>query len=195
MTQFEPMVWHIPVGKSGIAEVKRFWVDEQAFSYMRMRESATCGRESAIPIGSYIQLLIQNKVVMSDTELEETTNLQVVLQAHGDVLIAGLGLGYILIPILAKEYVKSVLVVEKHQDVINLVEPHIRHPKLTVVNGDIFTFKTKATFDTIYFDIWPNICRDNLPEMKRLERRFRPKLNEKGWIGSWAKIRCMRNFR
>ena len=190
------MVKHIPVGKLGYAEVKRFEVDEQIYSSMLIRAAASRGREPATPVGTYTQLFVQNQLVMSDTSLEKDTNREIVYQAHGDVLIAGLGLGFILIPILAKEIVSSVTVVEKHQDVIDLIGPHlIQNQKLRLVHGDIFKYKPNQIYDTIYFDIWPDICKDNLVEMKKLERKFKKYLQKPvGWIGSWAKIRCQRSF-
>jgi spermidine synthase len=131
---------------------------------------------------------------MSDTRLEQSTNREVVSQARGDVLIAGLGIGFILVPILKKNEVTSITVVEKHQDVIDLVGPRFNDPRLTILQGDILTWRPPkgSTYSTIYFDIWPNICSDNLTEMTRLERRFKPRLQKNGWMGSWAKVLCRR---
>ena len=42
-------------------------------------------------------------------------------------------------------------------------------------------------FDTIYFDIWPNISTDNLKGIHRLHRRFKPALRAKGWMESWMR--------
>lgn len=61
---------------------------------------------------------------------------------------------------------------------------------VTIVQGDIFTYETTAKFDTIYFDIWDNICGDNWDGMKRLHRKFRSKLRKGGWMSSWRKEDC-----
>lgn len=193
---FEPMVKYIPVGQSGKAEVQHFHIGEREYSSMAMREAATRGREMATPMGDYCRLLVNGEVVMSDTYLERTTNAEAVFQARGHVLIAGLGLGYILVPMLRKEGVRGITVVEKHQDVINLVGPRFKDRRLNIILADIFKWKPESgtSYDVIYFDIWPNICSTNLKEMARLERRFRPYKSENGWMGSWAKVRCKREW-
>jgi spermidine synthase len=191
---FEPMVKHIPVGQSGKAEIQHFHVGEKERYSMVLREAATKGREVATPMGDYCRLLINGQIVMSDTYLEELTNREVVYQTRGHVLIAGLGLGYILVPMLHKETVRSITVIEKHQDVIDLVGPRFKDRRLTILLGDIFKWKPEkgASYDVIYFDIWPAICSTNLKDMARLERRFRPFKSENGWMGSWAKTQCRR---
>jgi hypothetical protein len=191
---FEPMVKYIPPGQCGKVEVSHFRIGESEFKSMLFREAATRGREQATPTGDYCRLVINGQTVMSDTYLEYSTNREVVYQARGDVLIAGLGIGFILVPLLAKEGVKSITVIEKHQEVIDLVGPHFRDSRLSIIQDDIFKWKPSkgSTYDTIYFDIWPCICASNLKEMTRLERRFRPFRGEGGWMGSWAKTRCRR---
>lgn len=125
--------------------------------------------------------------MMSDTDAERRSNYEVVRRATGDVLVAGLGLGMIFHPILAKPEVRSVTVVEKFADVVALVEPTLSPVKLRVVVADIFAWKppTGVKWDAIYFDIWPDICVDNLKEMATLHRRFSRRLNPSGWMGSW----------
>jgi hypothetical protein len=188
------MVKHVPAGQCGRAKVDHFHIGEREFSFMVMRQAVTRGREPATPEGYYCRLIVGGQVVMSDTYLEQDTNREVVSQARGDVLIAGLGLGFILVPILNKKVVKSVTVIENNQDVIDLIGPNFNDPRLTIVPGDIFKWRPPkgVTYTVIYFDIWPYICADNLKEMARLERRFRPRLQKNGWMDSWAKARCKR---
>ena len=127
--------------------------------------------------------------MMSDTQMERDSNKEVVERARGNVLIAGLGLGLVLKPILAKSSVETVLVIEKHKDVIALVAPAFKDDeKLTIMREDIYTWEPPARhFDTIYFDIWPNISTDNLKGIHRLHRRFKPALRAKGWMESWMR--------
>lgn len=132
---------------------------------------------------------------MSDTTGERESNEDVVYAARGDVLIAGLGLGMVLLPILAKDNVDSVRVVEKSKDVIRMVTPRIQEAaganalKLVVELGDIYTWwptPPRTRWDTIYFDIWPNIVlHQSFREMQELHKRFRPKLRPRGWMSSW----------
>ena len=128
---------------------------------------------------------------MSDFHYERVTCEEVVRRAHGDVLIAGLGLGMILHPILKIEAVRSVTVIEKYQDVMDLVLPTLAvNDKLQVVVGDICTWKPPRgrRYDVIWFDIWPDIEPTRLPEMTRLHRRYRRWLNRANpdcWMESW----------
>lgn len=142
--------------------------------------------------GTYIRLLRKpsffNQPIMSDTFMEKETQMEVLENAHGDVLIAGLGIGMVLLAVQSLPSVSSVIVVEKEQEIIDLVKPQLPlKKKVSVVCGDIFSFETSAKFDTIYFDIWDNICGDNWDAMKRLHRRFRSKLKKGGWMSSWRK--------
>jgi len=108
----------------------------------------------------------ESQVVMSDFHYERATCVEVVERAHGDVLVAGLGLGMILRPILGKESVRSVTVIEKYQDVVDLVLPTLpASEKLTVLLDDIYTWKPPQGrhYDVIWFDIWPDIEVNRLP--------------------------------
>ena len=138
--------------------------------------------------------------VMSDAEMEKTENLSFVLNARGHILIGGLGLGMIVVAILKfkPNEVASITVIEKEQDIIKLILPHLKKldapHKITVVHGDIFQFTPpqNAKYDTIWFDIWNTICGDNWPAIKTLKRRFRRFLAQNGWMKAWAedKVHC-----
>jgi spermidine synthase len=126
--------------------------------------------------------------MMTDTQNEKRTNMGVVWNAHGHVFIAGLGIGMILHPIADKSEVTKITVLEKSQGVIDLVKGTLP-AKVEVVQGDIFEYKPEkgTKFDSIYFDIWPEISTENLPEMGTLHRRFRKHLAEGGWMDSWCR--------
>jgi len=71
--------------------------------------------------------------------------------------------------------VEHVTVIEKSPDVIKLVGPVFADSKrATIVEGDIFEWKPVKgiTFDWAWFDVWDNICSDNLDEMSKLNRKF-----------------------
>lgn len=180
----------LPPGKKGIAEVTHFTVSEQEASFTRMRAAFGHPAEEVDP-GSYAKLCIHGSLMMTDTRFEWRSNAGAVYRAKGRVLIGGLGIGMVLAPILASPVVEEVTVVEKHQDVIDLVEPHVRKlpggSKLKIICADILEWKPPrgARWDAIYFDIWQNICTDNLPEMNRLKRRFRNCKAPGGWMGCW----------
>jgi spermidine synthase len=144
--------------------------------------------------GKYIRLSHGSAVVMSDTDMEKRSNYTVLHKAHGDVLIGGLGIGMVLLPILRKPEVRSVLVVEKYSDVSDLVLPGLftalsvpQQHKLRVEIADLMDWKPLAGqfFDTIYFDIWNEICQDNLTDITKLKRRLARRVRPAGWMGAW----------
>jgi hypothetical protein len=183
---FTPMTEVLQPGKLGEAEIKHFTVTKDASMWSSFRPGEYC------PEGEYAQLFVNGRLVMSDTHMEKNSNYDVVSQATGHTAIAGLGLGMILIPILRKPEVTEVTVIEKSQDVIDLVLPQLKayldgeaHSKLTVICADVLEWKPPKGWnaDVIYFDIWPDICEDNLKDMNHLHRRFARR--HSGWMGSW----------
>ena len=134
-------------------------------------------------------------VLMSDTHAERNTNEDVVRQAHGRVLLAGLGLGMIVCPIAKKPEVSEVVVVEISQEVIQLVEPPLRQylgkdaDKLKIVHCDIFEYQPEGKFSTIYFDIWGDYSGDEYPDTKTLHKKFRKFLNrtDNHFMDSWMR--------
>ncbi len=151
--------------------------------------------------GDYVRLVANNELQMSDTRMEKISNTEFVLSSQGDVLIAGLGIGMSLIPILKKPEVRTVTVIELNQNVIKLVEPQIRiflpedqSKKLRIINADIFSWKpvNGRKWQTIWFDIWAHMSSDNLPEMAKLEDRFKHRVDRTGefFFGSWHEEFC-----
>lgn len=181
------MVKVIPEGARGVAAVEHIEVTQHQSTM-----SALKGGMHYVPPGRYARLKVGDKTVMSDTRFEHITNCEVVNRAHGDVLIAGLGIGMILVPILKKPEVRSVVVIEKHQDVIDLISPRFRNRKLRVLCADIFEWWHDADvrFDVIYFDIWADQDQGNLGEMGKLHQRFKGHLNRNNpdrWMSSWSR--------
>lgn len=151
--------------------------------------------------GTYARLRIDGVVVMSDTQMERRTSSEFIYRAHGHVLIAGLGLGMVLHALRDHmDRVASITVVEVNQDVIDLVAPKYRHPKIRIVQGDITTWEPPAgaKYDVIYFDIWPSICEDNLKLMAQLGRRFaryKNRANPDVWLECWSRPELRANAR
>lgn len=143
--------------------------------------------------GKYAQLISSRGLEMSDTQMEWRTNFDFIRNANGRVLIAGLGIGLVLVPLLLKPEVEHIEVVEMNPEVIKLVSPHFKSKKLKVTQGDIYAHREQINgdkFDTIYFDIWPDISLDNLESMTQLCRIYRGALNKanpKAWMGCWTR--------
>jgi len=181
----------IPEGRSGPVRIEHFKVSAFDSKFTMLR--AIQHPDAYIPVGSYCRLYVGDSLMMSNTPAEQRTNFGVVRNSRGDVLIAGLGIGMILVPILEKREVKTVTVVEASRDVIELVEPSIRKvkggKKLRVVEASIFDWQPPKDqkYDCIYFDIWATISTDTLKEMERLHRKFGRRKAPGGWMDSWKK--------
>ena len=193
---FPEMARLVPQAAKGRASVQHITVDAEGgrtacYVYGEFKNPS--------PPGTYASLRVkidsgEPLVMMSDFYYERATCEGVVRRAHGDVLIAGLGLGMILHAILKKPSVQSVTVIEKFQDVVDLISPSLpRDSRLTVVTADIFEWKPPdgRCYDVIWFDIWPDIEPCRLPEMKQLSCRFHPYLNHANphcWMESWHRL-------
>ncbi len=184
MADYVPMHTIIPEGSQGVAQIEHKVLGEPSLR-MAFRPS------EYVPKGTYTMLHVNGKLMMSDTPAEQSSNRWITRNARGDVLIAGLGIGMILVPILTKEEVQSVTVIERSKDVIDLVMPNLAkvpgYEKLTVINEDIFNWKPSngSKWNTIYFDIWPTITTDNLPEMRSLHRKYGRRKTQDGVMTSW----------
>ena len=182
---FPNMVEVVPEGRVGDAAVEHFEVDQAAARWSSVRDRAFAVRE-----GRYARLTIKGHLWMSDTTMERRSNFGVVQAAHGRVLIAGLGLGMLLKPILENPKVTEVVVIEKFADVIALIAPHFDSPKLKVILGDIYEWRPAKgeVFNTIYFDIWPDVTTDSLADINKLHRafaRYKDKDDMRVWMDSW----------
>ena len=137
-------------------------------------------------------------IMMSDTPMERNTNESFIHKANGDVLIFGLGLGLVILPLLKKENVRSILVVELYQDLIDVILPILKESdsenKLSVIQGDCFEIHNvidkQRKFDCVYGDIWIDINTDNYEEMKTLTKNWKSRINRSNpdsFIDHWLK--------
>ena len=138
--------------KVGDFELSHFEIGEKDFIAMyRMGISA----------GRYVKLSHKGECVMSDTDMEKRTNSSFVINAHGKVLIGGLGIGLILLAIQDKEEVGHITVVEKNKEVIELVGSQLPlNSKVHIVHDDVFEYKPLFKYNKIYMDIWNYINSD-----------------------------------
>lgn len=180
-------------GKAGDFELSHYEIGEKDFVAMyRM----------GISPGRYVKLSHTGECIMSDTNMEKRTNSSFVINAHGNVLIGGLGIGLILLAIQDKEEVKQITVVEKNAEVIELVGGQLPlNSKVHIIHDDVFEYKPLFKYNTIYIDIWNYINSDVYQrEMKPLISRYRrylvPKLeDENRYIDCWCKLRAKNNMR
>lgn len=188
---FPDMKTLVPARKHGRAEV----IHRTVTPLESMQSMFSGNGGYYCPEGTYAVLHVGDTLEMSDTRHERITNFEIVRQARGNVLIAGLGLGMILHPILAKPEVTHVTVVERERDVIRLIAPTLPLKRRdngvsrwTIEHGDIDTWRPAddTRYNTIYFDIWPTVSLDNYPQMKALVRAFRKYRAPGAWVRCWA---------
>lgn len=126
-------------------------------------------------------------VLMSDSPQETFLLNKGVKDAKGNVLIGGLGLGYVASKIIAKPNVKSVTVVELEKDIIDMVQPYI-DDRIKVIHMDLFKYLESgvAKFNYAYFDIWYTTSeRDWLKYVLPLRRLIWKKYGKKK-INCWG---------
>lgn len=158
---------------------------ESPDSLSRIR-AALCGQ--SLVATKYTRLLIDGQLWMTDAEFEHRTNSWV-YTATGDVLIGGLGLGFVLPLLLVNKSVSSVTVLELSPDVIHLVAPQLKHKKLSVIQADVLTWEAdKGTkYNCIFLDIWPNVPNgDDRKAIIDLKLRYRRFQRTGGWTRAWC---------
>ena len=190
---FPKMVDLIPEDEKDGAKITHRVVTQEEINVNRLRYLMSPGPRwlnDGMSPGTYCVLEVDGWLVMSDTWMERFTNQRIIEKATGDVLIAGLGIGLILTLLEEKDGVKSITVVEKSKDVIDLVAPYYNNLTIDIVNADIFEWEPTVKFDTIYFDIWPDISGDHYEETKTLHKKYRRSLNRSNpdhFMQSWMR--------
>lgn len=140
-----------------------------------------------------VEVLMKGKEIwMSNADMEKKTNKVFIEKAHGDVLIAGLGMGWVVQEIMDNPEVKTITIIEIDQGLIDFITYKKEfNDKVGIVNMDIWTFldacrQDKRTFDVIWLDIWKDICPDNLVEMYPMKYLAENILNENGEVLVWT---------
>ena len=172
----------------GEYRISHFTIDRNTFEGIRAI------LRLGIPEGSYVRLTRGYECIMSETPMEKRSNLKFVNKAHGRVLVAGLGIGMILLAIQDKPEVEEIIVVEMSQEVIDLVQPQLPlNNKVKIVHEDIFEYIPEGKFNTIYFDIWATYNSDTYEdEMVPLMDQYithlvSDKEDPNRYIDCWAK--------
>lgn len=126
--------------------------------------------------GKYVKLTHNGEVVMSNTSMEKRTNMEFCCKANGDILIGGLGIGMIIMAIQDEDEVTSITVLEKNQEVIDMVDSQLSfNSKVSIINADVYEWKPRKgqRFDCIYMDIWNYVNSDIYrKEMLPLKRKY-----------------------
>ena len=180
---------HLREGEKGAWSLRKFAISEKEAKPDQLRCAINGKSSRAVEAGEYWKLTENGYIYMTNTPAEVRGHYGFIHSASGSVLIAGLGLGMVVQALLDRGKCERIVVVEKSQDVIDLVGPCYDDPRVEIVCSDIFDYKPKEHFDYAWFDIWPDICGDNYAEMKRLHRRFARSVTNKD---SWCRRECYR---
>lgn len=127
----------------------------------------------------YPVVLENNREWMLITPNEIETMEKPINEATGNVLTYGLGLGYYAYMVSMKEDVKTVTIIEKDKEIIELFNKYILpqfkyKDKIKIINMDAFEYFIKDIYyDFVFVDIWhdPSDGIDLYLKFKSLEKK------------------------
>ncbi len=197
---FVDMATVLPQADIGDYRLSHVTIDEAWLQrwndYLRQKGDKAGLREArTLRAGTYARLTNAYTGWMDDTHFERETNERFLQAAYGDVLIAGLGLGMLPTALLRDPSIRSVTVLEWQPEVIDLVYPHIREARLTVVRADATAPPLRGrAYDSIYLDIWPDVRGEHWPQMNALLKLYRTFRKPGGLVQAWVKGRVQRAY-
>ena len=125
---------------------------------------------------SYLALLKNNEIWMSLNPNEIKTMEPYIEKAQGHVLVLGLGMGYVAYMMANKKEVKSVTVIEKDSNVINIFNNLLwpsfsSKEKIKIINDDAINYlkRKQRDYDYIFADIWHS-PDDGLPLFLKIKK-------------------------
>ena len=154
----------IPVGSSGL-----WFIHKKHHKEPRTEDYR--GQERILPAGEITYLMRTTEatvhlnppgdVVMEDSIFELKTHLGFILEASGNVLITGLGLGCVIRGLLVNPNVKNITCIEKSGDVLKLVQPYMPADRLEIIQADAleWTKDNQFQFDYAWHDLWTDRCK------------------------------------
>ena len=95
--------------------------------------------------------------VMRDSSYEYMCHKWLWHNATGDILVAGLGIGFLNKELIDNHNFNSITIIENSQDVIDLVWPYCaRDNRFTLIKADIETWNVPVDsyWDIGWFDVW-----------------------------------------
>lgn len=156
--------------KIGEWEISSFEIDE---FYAKARNLFIKNPLMKLKAGKYKKLTNKKGIVMSNTLMEQKTHIKAINNAHGNVLVAGLGLGMFLHNIKDKKNIESIIVVEYSKEVIQIVGKYFKeYDKIKIINNNIFDYIPNIKFDFAFFDIWSDISEENRKDFQILKEKF-----------------------
>ena len=125
--------------------------------------------------------------IMQDTTHEYDEHQPLWDNATGDVLIGGLGIGFVNQKLIDNPNVTSVTIVEKNQEVIDLVWNSCpKDGTFTIIQDDIETWEPTSHYDVAWFDTW--LTDNNMTKEEYDEFITEKYTTHCSWIGVWVQI-------
>ena len=147
----------------------------------------------------YPALMEKDVVWMSLDPDEINTMRPYINKMHGNILVFGLGMGYFPYMASLKEEVKSITIIEKDINIINIFKKHIQPRldnkiKFNIINEDAFKYIQKnnmSRFDCMFMDIWHN-AEDGFPLFLQFKKLLK---NYQGETYYWLSASLLAMFR
>ena len=123
----------------------------------------------------YLGLTEGNNVWMSLNPNEIETMKHYIAKAKGNVLVLGLGMGYVPYMMSLKDEVKNITIIEKDHEIIELFKKtllpqFVNKNKIKIIEDDAVNYLNKnSDFDYIFADLWHN-PEDGLSLFVQLKR-------------------------
>ena len=129
---------------------------------------------------SYLALTEGNNIWMSLNPNEIETMKPYIAKARGNVLVLGLGMGYVPFMIASKQEVKSITIIEKDPDVIalfnSIILPSFKNKeKIKIIEDDAIEYTKKQNkFDYMFADLWhsPEDGLSLFVQLKRINKNI-----------------------
>lgn len=131
-------------------------------------------------------LWVDGYLWMWDLPVERKAQKEVADKAHGEVLVAGYGLGLVQQYLTENPKVKSVLSLEISNNVIEAVKEEYGRLYGEVEIGDFYKFNSGREFDYVIGDVWEDLVAESLPEYQKFKAKAQTLLKPNGKILAWG---------
>jgi len=131
-------------------------------------------------------LWIDDYLWMWDIPTERKIQEELASLAHGNVLVAGYGLGLVQEYLKRNSKVESVLTIESHIDVIKACAKAYGRIHGAVAIGNFYDYVPPRLFDCVIGDVWEDIIPQSLEEYERFKAKAEECKNETGIILAWG---------
>lgn len=170
------------------------YVPHQGFLFDEVSSSEEDGYREHTPFGyfekpfNYLAIDEGNTNWMSITPHEINTMKRAIKEAHGNILVLGLGLGYYPYMASLKQEVKSIDIVEIAKEPIAIFKESIlpffrQKQKINVISIDAFEYLKNYSkkYDYVFADLW-HLPEDGLPMYSKILKLERNGTEYNYWI-------------